>query len=280
VPDLVDGRGAGTSIVAIRADVGSYSSTAVVAMDVYRALWRRRFLIVFLTIATVATAYVVVSRQTKIYESTALIRVQQRAGDPNQAGTALGIAQHLAQTYAQIVGTDAIAKRVYESLHGRVPRSDVHLSAHPIQDLELLYISARSPDPAEAAAVANAAAVQLGKFIRSQPVALRDEIEVVNPAGVSSSPVSPRVKLSLIIALLAGLVFNGGLALLIEFLGDRLPDVDDLEALTDKPVLATVPPLTFRSANLERRLSSLAREPSAKAELTPPARPRPRRSGG
>ncbi|MEP6811375.1 MAG: Wzz/FepE/Etk N-terminal domain-containing protein [Actinomycetota bacterium] len=251
-------------------------------MDVYRALWRRRFLIAILTIATVATTYVAVSNQTKVYKSTTLIRVQQQSGDPNQAGTALGIAQHLAQTYAQIASTDAIANRVFRALNGRVPRSAVHLSAQPVQDLELLYISATSSDPNQAALVANTAATQLGNFIRQQPPGLRDQIEVVNPAGVSSAPISPRVKLSLIIALLAGLIFNGGLALLIEFLADRLPDVDDLEALTGKPVLATVPPLTFRSANMDRlqqRLAEASQDPEGEI-VRQAARSQPRRSSG
>jgi capsular polysaccharide biosynthesis protein len=153
-----------------------------------------------------------------------------------------------------------------------------------VQDLELLYISAKSPNPKEAADVANAAAVQLGNFIRAQPAALRDEIEVVNPAGVSTTPVSPRVKVSLIIALLAGLVFNAGLALLIELLADRLPGVDDLEALTGKPVLATVPPLTFRSRGLDRLQERLAIEslltPAESESPRPAPHPEPRRTSG
>jgi capsular polysaccharide biosynthesis protein len=257
---------------------------AVVAFDVYRVLWRQRLLIAILTIAAVVSAYAVVSRQTKVYKSTTLIRVQQRVGDPTQVGTALGIAQHLAQTYAHIVDTDATAQRVYRSLHGRVPRDHVSLSAEPVQDLELLYISARSPDPQEAAAVANAAPEALRQFIAEQPAVLRDAIEVVNPAGPSSTPVSPRVKLSLVIALLAGLVFNSGLALLIEFLSDRLRGVDELEALTGRPVLATVPPLVFQSPGVSR-VHQLLEEKAADVPTPEPAtartpRPRQRRTSG
>lgn len=252
-------------------------------MDVYRALWRRRFLIAILTAATVVTAYVVVSQQTKIYKSSTLIRVQQRVSDPSQAGTALGIAQHLAQTYAQIVVTDEIKGRVFRSLHGRVPRGDINLSAEPVQDLELLYVSARSSNPEAAAEVANAAPRALRRWINEQPVSLRDEVEVVNPAGVASSPVSPRVKTSVIIALLAGLVFNGGLALLIEFLSDRLPEVDDLEALTGKPVLATVPPLVFQASGLSRLQQRLASGERSSVHSEPARaipRPEPKRTSG
>jgi capsular polysaccharide biosynthesis protein len=221
-------------------------------MDVYQALWRRRFLILLLTFVTVAAAYVVVSRETKIYKSTTLVRVQSHVTDPTQIGSALGVASQLAQTYAQIVSTEAIANEVFETLHSRIPAGDVHISASPVQNLDLLYISATSPNPQEAAEVANAAPVALRRFIAAQPPAFRDQLEVINPAGPSATPVSPHVKSSLLIAFLAGLVFNSMVALLIEFLSDRLPDVDHLEAVTGKPVLATVPMLSFRSLPAER----------------------------
>jgi polysaccharide biosynthesis transport protein len=253
-------------------------------MDVYRALWRRRLLIAVLTIATVASTYVVVSRQTKIYQSTTLVRVQGRVADPTQVGAALGVAQHLAQTYAQIATTDAIANEVYTSLHGSVPRGHVQLSAQPVQDLELLYISAKSPKPKEAAAVANAAPKALRRFIARQPAAFRDEIEVVNPAGVSVVPVSPKLKTSVLIALIAGLVFNGALALLIEFLSDRMPGVEELEAATGKHVLATVPMLVFRSSvveRLEKRLGEELRPNEPATELARRVtRAEPRRTRG
>jgi hypothetical protein len=107
-------------------------------------------------------------------------------------------------------------------------------------------------------------------------------LRTLRPSGVSTTPISPRVKLSLIIALLAGLIFNGGLALLIEFLADRLPDVDDLEALTGKPVLATVPPLSFRSANMDRlqqRLAEASHDPEPEI-VRQAARSQPRRTSG
>jgi capsular polysaccharide biosynthesis protein len=241
-----------SSMVAFRGLGASYSATALVAMDVYRALWRRRFLILILTVATLATTYVVVSHQTKMYKSATLVRVQGRVSDPSQVGSALGVAQQMAQTYAQIVVTDAIAQKVFKVLDKRVPRDHIKLSADPIQGLDLLYITAESPDPVQAADVANAAPVALREFIAAQPAAFRDSLEVVNPAGPSASPATPRVKSALLIALVAGLVFNGALALLVEFLSDRLPQLDGLEAATGKPVLATVPMLEFRSVAADR----------------------------
>jgi capsular polysaccharide biosynthesis protein len=267
-------------MVAGSAARGSYSATySVAAMDIYRALWRRRFLVAILTIATVVSAYIAVSRETKMYKTSTMVRIESRVTDPTQLSNQIGIAQHLAQTYAQIVSTYSMGNRIFRVLGGRVPRDEIEISASPIQDLELLNISAKSSDPRVAAEVANAAPVALRQFLASNPNPGKDAVITVDPAGTPGTAFSPRLKLSLIIAFVAGLVFNGGLALLIEFLSDRLPDADDMEAAFGLPVLATVPVLEFRSPDIERlqqRLASEGRERAASPRLT---QPQPRRSG-
>jgi capsular polysaccharide biosynthesis protein len=220
------------------------------ATDLYRALWRRRYMIIVLTALITATAYWRASDEPKIYKSSVLIRVQQRVTDPSQAGTAIGISQHLALTYAQIVGTDSIAARVYRQLNGRVPRDDIQIEGAPVQDLELMYISAQAHNPGAAAEVANATPVVLRKFI-AETGTLRDQIVTINPAGVSTTPISPHPTRVAILALLVGLIVNGGLALLMEFLADRLPEVDELEATFGKSVLATVPKISLQPGGVE-----------------------------
>ncbi len=127
--------------------------------------------------------------------------------------------------------------------------------------------------------MANAAPVALRSFIAESqnPGTGKDVIVTVNPAEASTSPVSPRVALSLVIAFIAGLVFNGGLALLIEFLSDRLPGVDDIEATFGKPVLATVPILEFRSPEIERLKQQLVGD--GREQQGRFTRPQPRRTG-
>jgi capsular polysaccharide biosynthesis protein len=249
-------------------------------MDVYRALWRQRFIILALTLATMLTTYVVVSHETKIYRSTIFVRVQQQTTDPNQAGTAIGIAQHLAQTYAQIATTDAIGNSVYRILGGKVPRYEIRLSAQPVQDLELLYISAKSTNPQWAADAANAAPVALRRWIATTEKTERDQIQVVNPAGPSASPVSPHVKVSVLIALLAGLVFNGGLAILIEFLSDRIRGVEGLEALTELSVIATIPELDFGRPAVVAVQDTLTRARALTTTAEPALQTEPKRSRG
>jgi capsular polysaccharide biosynthesis protein len=199
---------------------------------------------VVMTALLVAAAWFLTSRQTPIYEASTLIRVLQEIKDPSETGGALATGERLARTYANIVETNNVADRIVNDLDGQVAIEDVRISAEPVEDLELLWIAARNEDPERAALIANSAPNALESFIR-QSEAVADEVIVVEAAGVPSTPVAPRLILNLALAFLLGLILNGALALLIEVLGDRIHDADEVERVTGQPVLGSVPTLQF-----------------------------------
>jgi succinoglycan biosynthesis transport protein ExoP len=220
------------------------------AADVYRTLWRHRFMILLLTAFAGAAAYAFTTTQPKIYQADALVRIQQRASTPAEAYGSLGsleLGQRLAQTYARIVQTNSMHDRVAKALEGKVSPGDVAISASPVGDVELLFISARSENPTVAALVANATTVGLREFIKETGT-LRDQIVVVDSARAPSFPVFPRTKFTIAIAVLLALLFNCALALGRDFFADRLPEVDEWEQKFERPVLATVPALNLKTA--------------------------------
>jgi capsular polysaccharide biosynthesis protein len=215
--------------------------------DVYRALWRQKYFILLLTGVLVAVAWYLTSRQTPIYQASTLVRVQQTATTAeDDAYRALVVGERLAQTYARIVETRQLDRRVQEALSRQLPtaRIDFELSAEPIESLELLVIRARSPSAEQATVAANAVPPAIRTFIRETGT-LRDRIVPVDAATQPRNPISPNLTLNLAVALLLGLIFNGALALLIEVLSDRLPDTDELEASLKLPVLGTIPTLAL-----------------------------------
>jgi capsular polysaccharide biosynthesis protein len=216
-------------------------------LDVYRALWRHKVFIVVLTALLAAGAWFFVSRQTKTYSATSLVRVQQRITSPTEAYGALQTGQLLAETYAKIVEADTVRRRIFSLIHARI-RTDtgaIRIQASPVNQLDLLKISALSSNPQDAALVANAAPRALRNFIRETGT-LRDQIVLVDQAAVPTKPVAPHVKRSVALALLLGLIFNSALALVLELLGDRVREPDELERLFGLPVLATVPSVKLR----------------------------------
>jgi capsular polysaccharide biosynthesis protein len=245
------------------------SSKTVTAGDVYRALWRHKFFIVALTAVFVGATWYVTSRETRTYEASTLARVQERGPNSDTTSAAL-----LAQTYAKLISSGALndeirellgrcsrvsstpsrsaraaTRRMCNSLGGAsggraAPRmvSEVELSGSPVEDLDLLSITARSRNPTSAMVVANATPLALRTFIRRTGTR-NEQIVIAKPATTPSSPVSRHLPLNIAIALMLGLIFNGALALLIELLRDRLPDPDELGQAVGHPVLSTIPTL-------------------------------------
>jgi capsular polysaccharide biosynthesis protein len=125
--------------------------------------------------------------------------------------------------------------------------SEVSVSASPVQDLDLLSISARSKDPTNARIAANAVPWALRAFIRNTGSATTEKIITVKAATTPSAPVSRHLALNIVIATMLGLIFNGALALVLELFRDRLPEPDELERALGHPVLATVPSLRLHS---------------------------------
>ena len=212
------------------------------AFEFYGALWRHKIFISAMTAIFIASALVLTLREQKIYQASSLVRVQQLISDPGQALGVLAASAQLAQTYGKIVETSTIAQKIATNSKGQLPFSEVdgHVSGSPVQGLDMLTISARSPDPLTAERIANAAPHALESFIR-QTGTLRDQVTLVQRADLPTAPASPNVKLNLALALLLGLIFNAALALVIDLISDRVGDADEFEKLTGVPVLASIP---------------------------------------
>jgi hypothetical protein len=145
--------------------------------------------------------------------------------------------------------------------------SEVSLSASPVQDLDLLSISARSKDPTNARIAANSVPWALRAFIRNTG-STTEKIITVKAATTPSAPVSRHLALNIVIAIMLGLIFNGALALVLELFRDRLPEADELERAVGRPVLATIPslrlhPVSGRASTSEEPVSVLADEQSS-----------------
>ena len=239
------------------------------ASEFYGALWRHKVFISAMTAVFVASALVLTLREQKIYQASSLVRVQQLISDPGQTLGVLAATSQLAQTYGKIVETGTIAQKIAANSQGQLPLSEVdgHVSGSPVQGLDMLTISARSPDPLTAERIANAAPHALETFIR-QTGTLRDQITLVQRADLPRAPASPNLKLNLALALLLGLIFNCALALAIDLISDRVGDADEFEKLTGVPVIASIPPLKFADS---APAQSHALE---ETETNEPARPR------
>lgn len=217
--------------------------------DIYHVFWRRKLFIVAMTLAAIGAGWYLTSRERPTYEAQTLVRVQQAIQDPAEAFGALQTGGRLAQTYATIASTSTIAQRVSDKLGPTVPYPAIAgaITGTQVADLELLKIIAHSSNPEWAAEIANATPDALRSFIKETGT-LRDQVITVERARVPTSPSSPSRKLNLALAFLVGLILSCALALLIEFVRDGVTGPEELERLSRKPVLATIPNLHLYTA--------------------------------
>jgi len=120
-------------------------------------------LIAAATLFAGATAFVVSSLQTKVYEAQATLIVGQSLSAANPDYNQLLVAEGLSATYASIAETRPILEEIIETLGlEQTPKelSD-EIQVDAPRGSTLLIIRARDPDPARAAAIANELGDQL-----------------------------------------------------------------------------------------------------------------------
>ena len=148
-------------------------------------------------------------------------------------------------TYVSILETPAVLDPLRKEL-GMEPGHPIDVSAGTTGNTSILDITAHSADPQEAAAVANEVGPQLGEVAGKFSTLLASSGQKVvstpiQPAVAPSRPTSPDPVRNIGLALLTGLVLGLGLALLRHAMDTKVRTEDDIKALSDAPLLASLP---------------------------------------
>jgi non-specific protein-tyrosine kinase len=130
------------------------------------AIVRRLFpLVIISVILSGATAFIGANMQQKLYESDATLIVGESLTAANPDYNQLLASQRLSKTYATVATTRPLLTRVIDKvgLTGTVTPDELakKVRASAALDSTLLTITAQDPDPARAAAIANAMAEEL-----------------------------------------------------------------------------------------------------------------------
>lgn len=217
----------------------------------YLHLLRRRWAWIVATAAVVlAASAAITALATPQYEAKArlFVTIQQgsSASDVYQGG--LFSVQRVA-SYADLAETSAdLAEVVIRSLEltGSTRELLDQVSARVVRDTVNLEVSVTDPDPLRAQLKTQAYAEALVDMIRQletptdgsgSPV----RAAIVDPATMPTEPVSPNPVQNLSLGLVVGLVLGVGVALLREMLDTSVDDLDDIKAVTDAPILGSIP---------------------------------------
>lgn len=217
--------------------------------DYLRVLRRRWLLIAATTLLFVLAAAGLTALATPQYSSTAqlFITTQQSdtASDTYQGG--LFSAQRVTSYADLVTKSTVLASTVIADLDLDETPTELQeqVTASVVLDTVNLEITVTDPDAAMAQAKAQSYATGLVDMIRqletpegetTAPV----RATIVDPADLSTSPVSPKPARNIALGLLLGLIIGAAVAVLRELLDTSVKTPDDLLSATDAPVLGGI----------------------------------------
>lgn len=216
----------------------------------YLSVVRRRWVaILAITLIVFGGAALLTYTAPKVYTATAQNFVALTSDSTDQSNPLTG-AQFAAQrvkSYTEIVTSPDVLAPVVEEL--KLPYSAQQLSGkvsatNPPLTV-LLLVSAVDSDPDRAAAIANAASINLGRTIENletpnaktiAPV----KVTLTDPAQPPSAPSSPRRNTNLILGLIFGLAAGLAYAFIRNALDNTVKTVQELDRLATAPSLGLV----------------------------------------
>lgn len=214
-------------------------------VGVLRRRWRTIAIIVALVLA-VATAATLV--QTPKYTATTRIFFGvEGTGSAAEMAQGSSFAERQMTSYAEVATSPLVLDPVIKTLGLELSAPDLAqaIVASVPTETVILELAVTDPDPARAAAIANAVGAEVSKVAAELSPQRSDGSQAVRattltPAGRPTTASSPNVPLNLALGFVVGLLIGLGIALLRNILDTKVRSEQDVRALTDSPILGII----------------------------------------
>lgn len=217
----------------------------------YLRILRKSWLTVLnCAILGVLAAGVITLLMPKVYtaQTTSFVSITAASSRPDALYQNSQFALNSVGSYTTMVASPAVLKPVIDQLHLKMSPSALaeQVTATNPQNTVLITISARDNSPAQAKAIADAVATQLGNQIETlekpkngtpSPVSVSTAV----PAGIPTSPTSPKPSLNLALGLILGFVLGACAAVLRDHFDTTVKSATDLQSLSGGAPLGTIP---------------------------------------
>jgi capsular exopolysaccharide synthesis family protein len=248
-----------------------------------RQAWRRKWLLLAVVVLIPAATYLLTQRQEKVYEASTLLRVTPQNIDVSDQISFESSGATETATIIQTTAVARLAARELgedpAAAGGLLGKIDANIEGEGTE-AGFLRITATDSDPDSAASIANAFAgaitqsrtndaitkidetiatlseqggdattqsqiAQQIQQLQTTRATLSDTTQVIEPAGPPGSPVSPNPGRNARIAFVLALLIAAGLVPVLDALDRRLREPEELEELSDAPLLGSVPEGAF-----------------------------------
>ena len=217
-----------------------------------RALWRKAFLISLVTLLAAAlfllASFLWITPQ---YKAKALMYVN--SSDISLDSTKVSISQSELSAAKTLVDTYIVIMNSRTTLDEVINQSGVSytyeeiisnhmISASAVNGTEVFAIEVTSPDPSEAALLANTIAEVLPDKIAS--IVDGTSVRIVDRAVRPAAPDSPNLMKNTVIGGILGFVLACAVVVVLEWMDDLIHDPNYLLQTYELPVLAVIPDLS------------------------------------
>ncbi|NLI11036.1 YveK family protein [Pelotomaculum propionicicum] len=198
-------------------------------------------------VAMLTSAVISLFILTPVYNSTTTIIVLRDQMTPFSEITinTLTLNQRLVRTYSELAKSRAVAEEVIKN--NNLDYTPEELSSKIQVDLagdtEILKIKASDSNPEMAALIANGVAQALSGKV--QKIINVKNIQVLDPANPSYTPVSPKTFLNIVLAGILGLIITVAIIFVREYLDDTIRNSDEVESYLKLPILGLIPAVTL-----------------------------------
>lgn len=201
-------------------------------------------IVVLTTLAVVASgiiSYFVLKPEYQTFTTLMVGRPKDYISDNKLEYNELVLNQKLVSTYGELVKSKKVTDRVIENLGLPISYSSFRnkVSVNLVKDTEIIKIQVNDEDPSVAAQIANETATVFMESVKE--IMKVENVQVIDIAQPSTSPINPRPKLNMAIAGVLGIMLGVFIAFLIEFLDNSIRTPEDVEKHLGLPVMGAIP---------------------------------------
>lgn len=212
-------------------------------------LVRRRLLLIVLlgislmTIAGVVSFFVL----TPMYQTSTELIVNNAMGGDQLTNVDIQTSLNLINTYREIITRPRILNSVIEELGLDVSVTALQslVTASNNANSQILVITVRHEDPIVARDIANKIA-EVFKDNIGDIMNIADNVSILTPAELMTTPVEPRPTLNMAVGLVVGLVLGIGLTFAFDYLDTKVRTEQDVKKLLDLPIIGVIPDIKSR----------------------------------
>ena len=198
-------------------------------------------LLLLLVLAVTTSAIVSFFVLTPVYEASTTLLV----GKPTEGAQIIlpdiQLNRQLVRTYAEIAKSSIVANDIITQLNLSLTTGQLKekIEVRQVGDTEIISISVRDESPEHAVFLANGVARVFMDHVAQ--IMKTDNVSIIDPAGVPTSPVSPRKLLNVAVAAVLSLMVGFFLVFFLEYLDNSIKSPLDVERYLEMPLLGTIP---------------------------------------